>query len=86
MIYNTLLTRHRVLWFNLGMHHLPHTGDLPNTMFSSAHSAMRFEPLNYLVGDPSVSSNQQVRIEYDDQGAVTNVDEFGKMSANTTCA
>lgn len=86
MIYNTLLTRHRVLWFNLGMHHLPHTGDLPNTMFSSAHSAMRFEPLNYLVGDPSVSSNQQVRIEYDDKGAVTNVDEFGKMSANTTCA
>jgi len=86
MIYNTLLTRHRVLWFNLGMHHLPHTGDLPNTMFSSAHSAMRFEPLNYLVGDPSVSSNQQVRIKYDDQGAVTSVDEFGKMAANTTCA
>ncbi|KAK6849702.1 Copper amine oxidase [Apiospora arundinis] len=21
-----------VLWFNLGMHHIPHTGDLPNTM------------------------------------------------------
>lgn len=20
----------RVLWFNLGMHHVPHTGDLPN--------------------------------------------------------
>ncbi|KAI5371250.1 hypothetical protein J4E82_010063 [Alternaria postmessia] len=82
----TLEQEDLVLWFNLGMHHLPHTGDLPNTMFSSAHSAMRFEPLNYLVGDPSVSSNQQVRIEYDDQGAVTNVDEFGKMSANTTCA
>ncbi|CAG5184025.1 uncharacterized protein ALTATR162_LOCUS10872 [Alternaria atra] len=75
-----------VLWFNLGMHHLPHTGDLPNTMFSSAHSAMRLEPLNYLVGDPSVSSNQQVRVEYDAEGAITNVDEFGKIFANTTCA
>jgi len=73
-----------VLWFNLGMHHLPHTGDLPNTMFSSAHSAMRFEPFNYLVGDPSVSSNQQVRIEYDAEGTVLSVDEFGKMAANTT--
>jgi primary-amine oxidase len=74
-----------VLWFNLGMHHLPHTGDLPNTMFSSAHSAMRLEPFNYLVGDPSVASNQQVRIEYDAEGNVTNVEEFGKMVANTTC-
>lgn len=46
---------------------------------------MRFEPLNYLVGDPSVSSNQQVRIEYDAEGAVLNVDEFGKMAANKTC-
>jgi primary-amine oxidase len=75
-----------VLWFNLGMHHLPHTGDLPNTMFSSAHSAMRLEPFNYLVGDPSVASNQQVRIEYDAEGNVTNVEEFGKMVANTTCS
>ena len=25
-----------VLWFNLGMHHVPHTGDLPNTVFSTA--------------------------------------------------
>jgi primary-amine oxidase len=55
-------------------------------MFSSAHSAMRLEPLNYLVGDPSVSSNQQIRIEYDESGAITSVDEFGKMAANTTCA
>ncbi len=75
-----------MLWFNLGMHHLPHTGDLPNTMFSSAHSAMRLEPFNYLVGDPSVASNQQVRIEYDAEGNVTNVEEFGKMVANTTCS
>lgn len=68
-----------VLWFNLGMHHMPHTGDLPNTMFTSAHSAMRFEPLNYLEGDPSVQSNQQVRINYDENGMTANVEEFGKM-------
>ncbi|KAH8704667.1 copper amine oxidase [Phaeosphaeriaceae sp. PMI808] len=72
-----------VIWFNLGMHHMPHTGDLPNTMFTSAHSAMRFEPLNYLDGDPSVQSNQQVRIDYNDDGSVAYVEEFGKKK--TTC-
>ncbi|KAJ4370723.1 hypothetical protein N0V83_005244 [Neocucurbitaria cava] len=71
-----------VMWFNLGMHHMPHTGDLPNTMFTSAHSAMRFEPFNYLEGDPSVASNQQVKVHYSDVGSVDGVEEFGKMTAN----
>jgi primary-amine oxidase len=73
-----------VLWFNLGMHHMPHTGDLPNTMFTAAHSAMRFEPLNYLAGDPSVASSQQIRIDYNDDGSIAFVEEFGKM--NGTCS
>jgi primary-amine oxidase len=67
------------------MHHMPNTGDLPNTMFTSAHSAVRFEPLNYLEGDPSVASNQQVRIEYDEEGSVSSVEEFGKILGNVTC-
>ncbi|RMZ73916.1 Copper amine oxidase [Pyrenophora seminiperda CCB06] len=73
-----------VLWFNLGMHHMPHTGDLPNTMFSSAHSAMRFEPFNYLEGDPSIAINQQVRIDYDGEGNIEHVEEFGKIVGNGT--
>jgi primary-amine oxidase len=60
------------------MHHMPHTGDLPNTMLTSMHSAMRFEPLNYLEGDPSVQINQQVRVDYNDDGSVKDVEEFGK--------
>ncbi|EWZ48852.1 hypothetical protein BFJ70_g7807 [Fusarium oxysporum] len=55
-----------VVWFNLGMHHMPHTGDLPNTVFSTAHSAMLIEPLNYLLGDPSQASSQQVLIKTTD--------------------
>lgn len=51
-----------VVWFNLGMHHMPHTGDLPNTVFTTAHSAMIISPLNYLSGDPSRASKQQVEI------------------------
>ncbi|KAL5466384.1 hypothetical protein PMIN07_003676 [Paraphaeosphaeria minitans] len=53
-----------VLWFNLGMHHVPHTGDLPNTDMTSAHSAMRLEPLNYLLNDPSIQTSQQVRVNH----------------------
>ncbi|KAH7128703.1 copper amine oxidase, partial [Dendryphion nanum] len=52
-----------VLWFNLGMHHVPHTGDLPNTIMTTAHSSMRLEPFNYLLGDPSIGTAQQVRID-----------------------
>ncbi|KAF1951643.1 amine oxidase catalytic domain-containing protein [Byssothecium circinans] len=51
-----------VLWFNLGMHHIPHTGDLPNTIMTSAHSALRIEPLNYIEYDPSIATSQQIRI------------------------
>lgn len=75
-----------VVWFNLGMHHIPHTGDLPNTMFTAAHSAIRFEPLNYLDGDPSIASNQQVRVHYGDDGSVKSMEEFGKIKAKGTCA
>jgi primary-amine oxidase len=65
------------------MHHMPHTGDLPNTMLTSMHSAMRFEPLNYLEGDPSVQINQQVRVNYNEDGSVMDVEEFGKIAG--TC-
>jgi primary-amine oxidase len=69
------------------MHHMPHTGDLPTTMFSSTRSAMRFEPLNYLDGDPSVASNQQQRIDYNEDGSVSYVEQFGKkVGAYETCA
>jgi primary-amine oxidase len=68
------------------MHHMPHTGDLPNTIFTSAHSAIRFEPLNYLEGDPSVASNQQIRLDHDEEGGVSHMEEFGKIIANLTCA
>jgi primary-amine oxidase len=47
---------------NLGMHHVPHTGDLPNTLMTSAHSSIRFEPFNYLLGDPSIAVSQQIRV------------------------
>ncbi|KAF7196652.1 Membrane primary amine oxidase [Pseudocercospora fuligena] len=54
-----------VVWLNLGMHHVPHTGDLPNTVFTTAHSAVHFMPLNYFDEDVSRRTVNQVRIDYD---------------------
>ncbi|KAF9886523.1 hypothetical protein FE257_011430 [Aspergillus nanangensis] len=67
-----------VLWFNLGMHHVPHTGDLPNTVFTTAHSGVHFMPLNYLLGDPSRETVNQVRIDYFN-GSASDVVTFGQM-------
>ncbi|OAG04417.1 membrane copper amine oxidase [Paraphaeosphaeria sporulosa] len=67
-----------VLWFNLGMHHVPNTGDLPNTVMTSAHSAMRLEPLNYLLNDPSIQTSQQVRVNH----TSGEVETFDAQTAN----
>lgn len=53
-----------VVWFNLGMHHLPETGDLPNTVFTQARSGVQFVPSNFLPSDPSRQTVQQERVNY----------------------
>ncbi|KAJ7078447.1 copper amine oxidase [Mycena belliarum] len=65
-----------VLWLNLGMHHVPHTGDMPNTVFTTAQSAFIISPHNYLHNDASRASRQMVRIDYNSSG-VQFVKEFG---------
>ncbi|WWC71351.1 uncharacterized protein I206_105306 [Kwoniella pini CBS 10737] len=69
-----------VMWFNLGMHHVPHTGDLPNTVFTTAQGGMVLTPHNYLLSDPSRQSSQQIRIDYDD-GEVGDVYTFDSQQA-----
>ena len=36
---DNLIQEDLVLWFNLGMHHVPHTGDLPNVRVRDGFSA-----------------------------------------------
>jgi primary-amine oxidase len=64
-----------VIYFNLGTHHVPDTSDLPNTVFTSAQSGISIQPQNYLLGDASRATRQQVRVAYD-SGNVT-VKNFG---------
>ncbi|KAJ7769348.1 copper amine oxidase [Mycena metata] len=70
-----------VLWINLGMHHVPHTGDMPNTVFTTAQSAFIISPHNYLLNDASRTTRQMVRIDYNSTG-VQLVKEFGGKMAS----
>lgn len=63
------------------MHHVPHTGDLPNTVFTTAQSSVFLSPHNYLLGDPSRASAQQVEVDFGDDGVIVN--SFG--STPPTC-
>ena len=65
------------LWLNLGMHHVPHTGDLPNTVFTTAHSGIQFMPSNYFAIDQSRSTVNMVRIDYN-AGVTSTVATFGQ--------
>ncbi|EPE06668.1 copper amine oxidase [Ophiostoma piceae UAMH 11346] len=78
----SLVQEDLVLWLNLGMHHVPHTGDLPNTVMTTAHSGIQFMPSNYLEGDASRFTRSQVRIQYSD-GVTSNVETFGQK--DTVC-
>ncbi|KAK8110994.1 uncharacterized protein PG998_007451 [Apiospora kogelbergensis] len=69
-----------VLWFNLGMHHIPHTGDLPNTVFSTAHTAMLIEPFNYLAGSPHRATKQMVQLT--SKNGTTAITRYGATPAN----
>lgn len=76
----SLMQEDLVVWFNLGMHHVPHTGDLPNTVFTTAHSGVQFMPLNYYDTDISHETVNMVRINYKD-GNVSSVKTFGQQQA-----
>lgn len=80
----SLIQEDLVLWFNLGTHHVPHTGDLPNTVFSTAHSSVMLSPLNYLPGDPSRQTVNMVRLNYGG-GNASQVMMFGQQVLNAEC-
>ncbi|ORY72898.1 copper amine oxidase [Leucosporidium creatinivorum] len=80
----SLLQEDLVLWYNLGMHHVPHTGDLPNTVQTTAQSAIIFSPHNYLLGDPSRQTKQMIRLDYNSSAdnIVSTAHTFGSHQAS----
>ncbi|KAK7496909.1 hypothetical protein BaRGS_00011889 [Batillaria attramentaria] len=53
-----------VYWIALGTHHIPHTEDLPNTPTVDGHLAFFLLPYNYFPECPSVSSRDNIRVDY----------------------
>ena len=67
-----------VLWMNLGMHHVPHTGDLPNTVYTTAHSAIVITPSNYFSHDQSRDTINMVKLKQHYRTGETEVVLFGQ--------
>ncbi|KAF7971714.1 hypothetical protein HWV62_20073 [Athelia sp. TMB] len=67
-----------VAWINVGTHHLPGSGDTPNTKTNTAASSFFLTPLNYFDYDISIDSTNAIILtapenpndayEYDDHG------------------
>lgn len=64
-----------VLYFNLGMHHMPDTYDLPVTVFQGAQSGITLRPQNYERSQSSVSTRQQVHVT--NKNNKVKVEEYG---------
>ncbi|KUI54194.1 Membrane primary amine oxidase [Cytospora mali] len=52
-----------VLYVNVGSHHVPHSGDVPNTLMHTSSSSVMFLPHNFADRDPSRESVQGVRLQ-----------------------
>ncbi|KUJ06762.1 copper amine oxidase [Mollisia scopiformis] len=53
-----------VVWFNLGTHHIPHAGDIPNTLMHTSSSSVMFTPFNFHDRDMSIYTRQGVKMEH----------------------
>jgi primary-amine oxidase len=57
-----------VIYFNLGSHHIPHSGDISNTLMHTSASSIMFTPFNFHDRDASRSRVQGVKLELGDEG------------------
>jgi primary-amine oxidase len=68
-----------VIYFNLGTHHIPHSGDIPNTLMTTSASSVMLIPHNFHDRDPSRASAQGVKLKMkpSSDGGGSNVRYFG---------
>ncbi|CZT12547.1 related to copper amine oxidase [Rhynchosporium graminicola] len=64
----SLVEEDLVIWFNLGTHHIPHSGDIPNTLMTTSASSVMFSPHNYHTRDRSRALTNGVKIEVQEAG------------------
>ena len=70
----------RVLWFNLGTHHLPTSADIPVTLMTTSASSIIFVPFNYFDEDRSRKYATGIEIDNEQPGPIgKEVDENGEI-------
>jgi primary-amine oxidase len=57
----------RVVYFNLGSHHVPHSGDIPNTLMHTSASSVMFTPFNFHDRDPSRTRTSGVKLQLESE-------------------
>ena len=65
-----------VSWITVGMMHVPHSEDIPNTSTPGSFAGFFLRPFNYFNEDPSIASRDSVLITPTDEGS--KVDRFGR--------
>ncbi|XP_052068796.1 putative amine oxidase [copper-containing] [Mytilus californianus] len=69
-----------VAWITMGIHHIPHTEDLPVTPTPGMELSFYLLPYNYFDEDPAISSLNAVRIEPKDNAKLKtsiNINRYG---------
>ena len=61
----------------VGMHHIPHTEDIPNTPTLGTEASILLLPYNYFPEDPSMRSRDAVRADYSEHDGVTRFQTYG---------
>ncbi|KAK6189020.1 hypothetical protein SNE40_005073 [Patella caerulea] len=59
-----LIDKDLVIWITVGMYHIPHTEDIPLTSTVDKQSTFYIIPFNYFPRDPSVDSQDGIRVQY----------------------
>lgn len=74
-----------VVYFNLGAHHIPHSGDIPNTLMHTSASSVMFVPHNFMDRDPSRESVQGVRLQMkgENSGGFAGIDDVDDIDLKT---
>jgi len=75
-----------VAWATLGMHHIPHTEDLPVTPTPGNHLTFFLLPYNYFDKCPSMTSTDQIRVEHISENPKDGVRVDRNRQSSAQCA
>ncbi|KAL8582528.1 hypothetical protein ACOMHN_055796 [Nucella lapillus] len=84
----SIVDKDLVLWITMGVHHIPHTEDIPVTPTAGGHLAFFLLPYNYFPECPSVTSRDNIRGEYVTANKPADglkVDRSGNVKGNEVC-